>query len=310
MTSFRMSIAAVVVALALFAAPGATAVTAETLHITHDLGTAVIQPNPQRVIVFDYGVLDSLERLNIDVIGLPKSNVPSYLSRFGHSRYADAGTLQEPNFEAINALKPDLIIISGRMAAHYDELARLAPTLYMAVDHDAYLDSVVANVETLGRIFGVEAAAEAELSKLLEDVARVQSLAADDNALMLLVTGGRANAYGLGSRYGFIHEVFGLAPVDTTITASTHGQVISWEYVLVHDPDLLFVIDRDAVVEGGGWQTARQVVENELVRLTTAYAEGNIFYLDPSYWYLSGGGLTSLEMMLADVESALTRTGR
>ncbi len=73
----------------------------------------------------------------------------------------------------------------------------------------------------------------------------------------------------------------------------------------MRDPDYLFVIDRDAVVSGGAGQTARQVVENALVQLTRAYKNGNIVYLEPSYWYLSGGGLQSLTMMIDDVEQAL-----
>lgn len=275
--------------------------------IVHELGITNVKANPERVVVFDYGVLDSLDKLGIDVVGLPKSSVPSYLSKYRDAKYANVGTLQEPDFEAINALKPDLIIISGRTSAHYEQLSRLAPTVYMGLDFGDYIASVQANLRTLGRIFGVEDAVEAELARIQEALERVQSLSTDKRALVLLVTGGRANAYGPGSRYGFIYDELGLSAVDETIVAATHGQVISWEYVLVHDPDFLFVIDRDAVVSGGGGQTARQVVENQLVRFTKAYAQGNIVYLEPSYWYLSGGGLRSLEMMIDDIEQALLK---
>lgn len=41
--------------------------------------------------------------------------------------------------------------------------------------------------------------------------------------------------------------------------------------------------------------------------LTRAYRNGHIVYLEPSYWYLSGGGLQSLAMMIADIEQALSR---
>lgn len=304
--SCRIVLCAFLVAVLVAAATGVGA-RAQSIDVRHELGTTTVPVNPQRVIVFDFGVLDSLDALGIDVIGLPKGNIPAYLSKYGHEKYANVGTLQEPDFETINALKPDLIIIAGRTSAHYEELSRLAPTVYMAVDFGRYLDSVKANIRTLGDMFGVHDAVEAELARIDTHIERVRSVSAGKNALILLTTGGRANAYGPGSRYGFIHDDFGLAPVDDTIVASTHGQVISWEYVLVRDPDYLFVIDRDAVVSGGAGQTARQVVENELVQLTTAYGQGNIVYLEPSYWYLSGGGLQSLAMMLADIEQALSR---
>lgn len=279
-----------------------------TVTVHHDLGSTVVPFRPQRVVVFDFGVLDTMDVLGIDVIGLPKDNIPPYLAKYGADKYANVGTLQEPDYEAINALKPDLIIISGRTSAHYDGLSRLAPTIYMGTNFDDYFGSIQANVRTLGRIFGVEEAAEAELAKLAAAVERVRGISRGRTALVLLITGGRASAFGPGSRYGFIHDEFGLTPADTTIVSSTHGQSISWEYVLIQDPDYLFVVDRDAVVAGGAGQTARQVVENQLVRLTRAYRTGNIVYLEPSYWYLSGGGLQSLALMINDVEQALLKT--
>lgn len=291
----------------LISAAACAAVQAQAAPVTveHELGTTVVDVNPQRVVVFDFGALDSLDVLGIDVVGLPKGNIPSYLSQYNDAKYINVGTLQEPDYEAVNALKPDLIIISSRTAAHYDELSRLAPTVYVGVNFDDYLGSVKYNLRMLGRIFGAEDKVEAELARIDTAIARVRAVSAGRTALVLLTTGGRANAYGPGSRYGFIHDEFGLAPVDDAIVASTHGQVISWEYVLMRDPDYLFVIDRDAVVSGGAGQTARQVVENALVQLTRAYKNGNIVYLEPSYWYLSGGGLQSLTMMIDDVEQAL-----
>jgi iron complex transport system substrate-binding protein len=70
------------------------------------------------------------------------------------------------------------------------------------------------------------------------------------------------------------------------------------------DPDYLFVVDRGAVVEGGE-SSAKQVVENELVQGTKAYKEGNIVYLDPNYWYLSGGGLMSTAEMVKEIDKGL-----
>lgn len=293
--------------LVVFVAAAGFGAYAQTIEVHHQLGTAAVPVHPQRVVVFDFGVLDSLDLLGIDVVGLPKSNIPAYLAKYGDDKYVNVGTLQEPDYEAVNALKPDLIIISSRTAAHYDELAKLAPTIYIGPDFADYLGSVKKDMRTLGRIFGVEDQVEAELAKIDAAVARVRSLSQGKSALILLITGGRASAYGPGSRYGFIHDEFGVTPVDDTIVSSTHGQSISWEYVVVRDPDYLFVIDRDAVVAGGAGQTARQVVENELVMLTRAYRNGHIVYLEPSYWYLSGGGLQSLAMMIADIEQALSR---
>ncbi len=84
---------------------------------------------------------------------------------------------------------------------------------------------------------------------------------------------------------------------------STHGQNVSFEYIVEKDPEYLFVIDRGAVV--GGESSGNQTIENELVQGTQAYQEGNIVYLNPVNWYISGGGLTSVFEMVKEVDAAI-----
>ena len=47
-------------------------------------------------------------------------------------------------------------------------------------------------------------------------------------------------------------------------------------------------------------------MENELVVGTDAYKNGHIVYLaHPAVWYTAEGGVTALDLMLADLESTL-----
>lgn len=278
---------------------------AEEITVEHELGTTTLTQNPRRVIVFDFGVLDSLDKLGIDVIGLPKASLPPYLSSYESDQYQNVGSLVEPDFEAIVRLEPDLIIISGRQSSHYEELSRIAPTVYLGIDATDYIGSLKHNMNTLGSIFNVEATIGKELALIDAQVESVKEQASGKTAMVVLVTGGKANTYGPGSRYGFIFDVLGFMPVDDRIVATTHGQNISFEYILVYDPDYIFVIDRDAAIGEEGSQPAKAVMENALVKATRAYQNGNIAYLDPHYWYLSGGGLASFPKMIEDIEKAL-----
>ena len=54
------------------------------------------------------------------------------------------------------------------------------------------------------------------------------------------------SAYGPNSRFGLVHDVLGYKAVDEKIDVSTHGQNITFEYIVEKNPDVLFVIDRDA----------------------------------------------------------------
>ena len=61
-----------------------------------------MKKNPEKVVVFDFGMLDTLDELGVEVAGLPQANVPAYLSKYEDAKYANVGSLKEPDFEAIH----------------------------------------------------------------------------------------------------------------------------------------------------------------------------------------------------------------
>lgn len=73
--------------------------------LKHAQGETTIKEAPRRVVVLDYGVLDSMTALGLAdlVVGVPKSggNLPESLSQFQDDKYKDMGGLKEPKEEAI-----------------------------------------------------------------------------------------------------------------------------------------------------------------------------------------------------------------
>lgn len=276
----------------------------ETMTVTHELGKTTFEKNPEKVVVFDFGILDSMEKLGIEAVaGVPQANIPSYLEKYADAeKYENVGTLKEADFEAIHAMDPDLIIISGRQAAMYEEFTDIAPTIHLGVDTTKYMESFESNMNTLGEIFGKEDEVKEELAAIETQIEEVKASATDEKALIVLANEGKVSAYGAASRFGIIHDVFGVKQADEGIEASTHGQSISFEYILETNPDMMFVVDRNAAV--GTDASAKDSLENELVQKTTAYKEDKIIYLDPDYWYLSGGGLQSVSEMVKEIQSA------
>lgn len=277
----------------------------EEITIKHKLGEAKLKKNPQTVVAFDYGVLDSLDKLGIEVTGVAQSSIPPYLAKFKDAKYKNIGSLKEPDFEKINAMKPDVIFISGRQQDAYEELNKIAPTIFLGVDTSKYMESFTANMKTLGTIFGKETQVDEELGKINDSIKQLneKATASGKNALIILANEGKISAYGAGSRFGILHDVFGFTPVDKNIEVSTHGQSVSFEYVVEKDPDYLFVVDRDGAVATNkdAVTPAKQIIENDLVKNTKAFKNGNIIYLDANYWYLSGGGLVSTANMADEV---------
>lgn len=275
-----------------------------TRWVTHPQGRTAIPLNPRRVIVFDLSTLDNLAALEVEaVIGVPQVTMPAQLRQYNDKRYAHVGSLFEPDYEAVNALKPDLIIVGGRSSAKFPQLAAIAPTIDVPTTPNQPIEGAIANVEQLGVIFGKEERARQLAVGLRNAVQQLKAKTASrGKGLIVMVAGGKLGAYGPGSRFGVIHSGFGVPVAVEGLSTSLHGEAVGFEFILKTNPDWLFVIDRDAAIGRDG--AARQVLDNPLVRGTRAWKSGQVVYLDPVNWYLIGDGIQALTQMTAQVSAA------
>ena len=286
---------------------GASVAMAETLKIEHSSGVSEVEKNPKTVLVYDFGMLETLDMLGIPVAGVPGSAIPPSLEKYKADSYAKIGTLFEPDFEAINAAEPNLVIVGGRSQAKYAEVAKLAPTIDLTSDDKDLIGSVKKNAEILGEIFGKEAEIKASIAKLDSSIEALRGLAGESGTgLILLTTGGKISAYGKGSRFGALHDVFGIKPADPELQVATHGQAVSYEYILETNPDWIFVVDRDAAI-GQQAQPAAALLDNELVRQTKAWKDGHVVYLDSAKLYLTASGLKSQQDIVDQLTQALSK---
>ncbi|WP_419954512.1 siderophore ABC transporter substrate-binding protein [Neobacillus niacini] len=277
----------------------------EKITIEHKYGKVEIDKKPEKVVVFDFGILDTLDELGIEVTGVPQATIPSYLEKYAGEKYTNVGSLKEPDFEAIHAMQPDVIFISTRQAELYEQFAEIAPTVYVELDYSKYMESFEKNMNLVGDIFDKKEEVSSSVKEIKASADELNKKASelDQKGLIVLANEGKVSAYGPSSRFGVIHDVFGFGAADEKIEVSTHGQSITMEYIMETNPDVLFVIDRNTAV--GGEAGAEKVIENELVKKTTAFKEDKIIYLDPDAWYLSGGGLQSVKLMTEEIEASL-----
>ena len=273
--------------------------------ITDANGEITVPYQPKKVVVFDNSALDTLNTLGLGdvVVGAPTSNLPSFLSDF--KSIESAGGIKEPDLEKINQMQPDLIIISGRQRDFLPDLEKIAPTIFFEVDSTDTWNSIQHNALAIGQIFGKEAQAQTALDELATQISATKEKAEanDKRALVVLMNEGELSAYGNGSRFSIVHDTFGFKQADEAIEASTHGQNISYEYILQKNPDVIFVVDRTKAV--GGDQTETSLADNDLVKDTNAGKNGKVIVLNSEVWYLAGSGLESLKIMLDDVNQAL-----
>lgn len=275
---------------------------AEQIEIAHKLGPTMVSKNPSRIVVLDIGALETLKELGVTPVGIPKKYMPGYLDDLKNNPdIADVGSVIEPDFESIHAQSPDLILMSTRQERFYDELNDIAPAIFIGTDNKDYIPSFKQNTMLLAKIVGKENVAAEKLSKLEAKIAQAQQKFEADphKALFLIYNNGKFSAFGKGSRFGFIHDVLHIKPVMELKDESVHGQRVSNELIADANPDYLFIVDRNAAVVGKKANTNE--MENPLVKQTNAFKNKHIFYLDPDLWFISGGGLTSVDLMVDDI---------
>lgn len=277
------------------AGSAAAEVPAGSVKVQTARGEAVVPQNPERVAVYDLGAVDTLSKLGVKIGASVDAQRLAYLDA-PLKDAVKAGTLFEPNYEALNAYNPQLIVIGSRMAKDKvsDELAKLAPTIDMTAQTDNMKESAKARIDAYGRIFGKQAEADAlkaEIDKMFADAKAAAQ--GKGKGLVILVNAGKLSAFGPDSRLGgWIHRDIGVPAADEAIKEGSHGQPVSFEYIKEKNPDWLFVLDRSAAIGEEG-QAAREVLNNPLVAQSTAWKKGQVVYLPPET-YLAAGGAQEL----------------
>lgn len=286
---------------------GANSEGTATVAVTDANGEKVeLNKNPERTVVFDYGVADILKNFGVDIVGLPKSGtLPEILSVYADDKYANVGNLKEPDFEAIEALNPDLIIIGGRQADQIDSFKEIAPTVHLAVDGENYMDSFSAVVTDLGNLFDKQEEAKSALNKIETKVADLNKVVSEKglSASVVMANEGGISLFSQASRYGIIYSDLGFKQLDKNIEESTHGQQITFEYFLENNSDYVFVVDRGAVTGKG--EAAQTLFDNEIMNKTDVAKNDNIVYLDSAVWYTMTGGIESTNIMIDEIADAI-----
>ena len=158
----------------------------------------------------------------------------------------------------------------------------------------------------LGDIFDKEEKATEIIEEVAQKVkeANAEIAKKDINASIIMVNGRNISTFGAKSRFALIHNELGIKAADENIDDSTHGQEVTFEYLVEKNPGYIFVIDRNSIT-GSKDITAQSIIENELTKQTDAYKNGNIVYLNSVNWYTVSGGYTSTLNMIEEVLSAV-----
>ncbi|WP_304351783.1 siderophore ABC transporter substrate-binding protein [Comamonas testosteroni] len=285
------------------------------IQVEHARGVSELPLAPRRVVVYDLASLDTMQALKLPVTGVPKVHFPAYLAGYADARYQVAGSLFEPDYEALSRIRPDLIVVAGRSASKYEALSRIAPTLDLSTSGKDLLGDMQRNVTALASLWGKQVEGAQLMQQVRSDVQATRAAAARAApGLLVLAVNKNMSAQTPGSRFGLLHDVLGVKPALPADPAQARGIALKMEDIARIDPEWLFVIDRNAGTgstrdkDGQPVLPSRLLFDNDIIRSTRAGRKQQLVFVDPQLWYLLGSsGPQAMRANAQQIRAALER---
>ncbi|MFF3332826.1 ABC transporter substrate-binding protein [Streptomyces sp. NPDC002888] len=272
--------------------------------VRHAMGETEIKARPKRVVVLDVGELDNVVSLGVKPVGLAPTEgspeLPSYLKKDAGTP-KNVGTINNLNLEAIAALHPDLILGSQlRAADKYDELSKIAPTVFSIRPGFTWKENYLLNAAALDRT------AEAK-AKLADYDAEVKELgtrlgsAKPTVSMVRYLPDGVIRLYANASFIGTILKDAGI-PRPKNQDVEDLATEVSAENIDQADADYVFT-----GVYGDPKATDKSRAQsNPLWKNLKAVKSGHAHDVPDETWYL-GLGVTAADEVVADLEKYLTK---
>lgn len=279
-------------------------------------GTVTIEAEPQRVVALGWGDAETALALGVQPVGA--SDWLAFggegVGPWAEGLYDTAPTIietLEPSYEAIAALKPDLIldVKSSGDKDRYDRLSQIATTVGVPAGGESYLTTPDQQLAMIAQALGVTDAAEA-LQREIDDLF-VEAAAHHEQWKGLSVAAATRTSEGWGAyidgterveflkRLGFVQSP---TIAELPATATGFSVDVSAEQLDLFDADLIVAfpiyIETTEITEDPQWQAIPAVADGRAIvlegDLSSAYSLGSV--LSTKY---------AVEQMVPLIEKAL-----
>lgn len=288
---------------------------ANAFELNSSKGELKLEKAPKQIVTYDLAILDTLHVLGVPVVGVPKSTYEGDLKPY--QKTAVVGSLFEPDYEALQKVKPDLIFAGGRSEKAVPELQKMAPVAGYNVEANNFFNSFAKNNLDLAKAFKKEKKAQVYVDAIKNNINQLHRVNKGKTAVFLFVINDNIMVHTLDDRFGYVYEVTGLTPVlskadmpempqgrpapgSEEAKQAQLARVKVLEQVVEKNPDWLLVLDRGAI--NGAEKTAQATLaKHEGLSQTRAFKEGRVVYLEPNPWYVISGGLSNMKNITTDL---------
>ncbi|MFH8405939.1 ABC transporter substrate-binding protein [Streptomyces sp. NPDC018019] len=271
--------------------------------VRHAMGRTTLKAAPKRVVVLDVGELDNVVSLGVKPVGYAPAEgdggIPDYLRKAAGDPKS-VGTVNSLNLEAINQLKPDLILGSKlRAEKQYQNLAKIAPTVFSIRPGFTWKQNFLLNAAALDKT----GEAKAKLAAYQEKARKLGADIGPDKPTitMLRYMPQFTRLYAKQSFIGTILQDAGL-PRPKNQQVNDLATEVSPENINQADADWIFT-----GVYGDPKSTKRDTAEgNPLWKNLKAVKAGHAKDVKDETWYL-GLGVTAADSVLDDLRGYLVK---
>ncbi|ESA33415.1 periplasmic binding protein [Leptolyngbya sp. Heron Island J] len=263
------------------------------------LGDVIVPQSPQRVVVLSQNALDNSLALGIKPIASTYSGFPH---RANYGNFADylidkteditnVGHSSQPNFEAILALKPDLILSTvDDHRPFYDLLSQIAPTVLVETRADALATYAAA----LNKSEQGEALIQDFQARIQDFRQQMGDRLQTTEVSVLRFRPDQVRLYMQNSFCGYILEQVGLPRPPPQAKAKFY-ETVSLEAIPAMDGDVIFYFQ-----DNPQNSMAQKVTSHPLWQQLEAVQQERVYPVSFDTWFL-GNGILAANALLDDL---------
>ncbi|MBM7368376.1 siderophore ABC transporter substrate-binding protein [Gordonia hydrophobica] len=278
-----------------------TSASGEKITIATNTGDVEVTTNPERVVVLDNTAAETVKAFGVTPVAIPKQllQTDELEDWTDNDDIKDVGTHNEPRFDVIEDVEPDLIIGGYRFSKYNDDLKKVADSadatfIDIAASDDAEGGRVAAMIrqtEILGKIFNKQDEAKQIVDDFQAKLDAAKGAATGQSVFLAVVSGGKIDNG--AKRISPLTDPLDVKDVFAGGGGDLHqNSGLTPEAIAQANPEWVIVMDRDAAVEPSNGEEAKPAAQvfaaQEAFKGTTFADKNQIIYLDPQFYLREG----------------------
>jgi len=269
--------------------------------VNHKAGQSCVPANPERVVAADEIALEVVLALGLEPIAAAEPNMVSSRSRHLTGKVDNVVSLGKNNqlsLERILQLNPDLIVgFAYAQMSNYEQFSRIAPTVAIDHDHDAWK----ASLQNVGEMLNRSQQAQQQLENYQDRVEKLRRAMGDrldktEVSVVRFYADGRLEFRDSSSFPGSVLKDIGLPrpAVQYEANSGFSSQSVSAERLDLLDGDVMFV-----ALDAGAEEAFTEFRQDPLWQKLEAVQNNQVFTVDSGYWIF--GNVLAANAILDDL---------